>query len=162
MHSLYLKSKIGLGFLGLWAGGQLLAAETAPLQLTEEAYQRNHRQYQMLCANCHGAEGKGGLGGSLVDGKWRRGGTPEEVLRSIKTGYPENGMPGYGEALSEAEMRELVAYLQEAPRRSVSEPARKTAGAPPRDLTRVPQLEQGVKIVSEESDFSSGAVYEGS
>jgi hypothetical protein len=29
-------------------------------------------------------------------------------------------------------------------------------------LTRVPQLEQGVKIVSEESDFSSGAVYEGS
>jgi hypothetical protein len=29
-------------------------------------------------------------------------------------------------------------------------------------LARVPQLEQGVKIVSEESDFSSGAVYEGS
>jgi hypothetical protein len=31
-----------------------------------------------------------------------------------------------------------------------------------RVLTRVPQLEQGVKIVSEESGFSSGAVYEGS
>jgi hypothetical protein len=30
------------------------------------------------------------------------------------------------------------------------------------ELARVPQLEQGVKIVSEESDFSSGAVYEGS
>jgi hypothetical protein len=30
------------------------------------------------------------------------------------------------------------------------------------NLTRVPQLEKGVKIVSEESDFSSGAVYEGS
>jgi hypothetical protein len=29
-------------------------------------------------------------------------------------------------------------------------------------LTRVPQLEQRVKIVSEESGFSSGAVYEGS
>jgi len=29
-------------------------------------------------------------------------------------------------------------------------------------LARVPQLEQGVKIVSEESGFSSGAVYEGS
>jgi predicted nucleic acid-binding protein len=30
------------------------------------------------------------------------------------------------------------------------------------ELTRVPQLEQGVKIVSEESGFSSGVVYEGS
>ena len=135
MHSLYLKSKIGLGFLGLWAGGQLFAAEPTPLQLTEEAYQRNHRQYQMLCANCHGAEGKGGLGGSLVDGKWRRGGTPEEVLRSIKTGYPENGMPGYGEASSEADLRGLVAYLFETARRQNTEPVRKTAAAFNRELS---------------------------
>ena len=37
------------------------------------------------------------------------------------------------------------------------------AGTPTRPnvvLTRVPQLEQEVKIVSEESGFSSGAVYE--
>jgi hypothetical protein len=37
-----------------------------------------------------------------------------------------------------------------------------TKGNTAEGLTRVPQLEQGVKIVSEESGFSSGAVYEGS
>jgi len=135
MHSLYSKFKIGLGFLGLCGGRPAVRGGAGPVDLTEEAYQRNHRQYQMLCANCHGAEGKGGLGGSLVDGKWRRGGTPDEVLRSIKTGYPENGMPGYGEASSEADLRGLVAYLFETARRQNAEPGRKTAAAFDRELS---------------------------
>ena len=124
-----------LGALGLVWGSWSVAAETAPLRLSEEAYQRNHRQYQLLCANCHGADRNGGLGGSLVPGNWRRGGTAEEILKSIKIGYPEAGMPGFGALLPDAEVRELVAYLQEAPRRPMSEPARKTAGSPARDLS---------------------------
>jgi hypothetical protein len=75
------------------------------------------------------------LGGSLVPGNWRRGGTAEEIFKSIKIGYPEAGMPGFGALLPDAEVRELVAYLQEASRRPGSETARKTAGAPARDLS---------------------------
>ncbi len=129
MHIFDLKFATPIWALGFLSGGALFAAETAPLRLTEEAYRRNHRQYQALCANCHGADGKGGLGGSLVDGNWRRGGTPEEIFTSIKVGYPETGMPGYGGTLADGEVRELVAFLGELARRPATEPARKTAAA---------------------------------
>jgi aldose sugar dehydrogenase len=68
--------------------------------------------YQAQCASCHGADLQGGQGGSLVDGKWRRGGTPEELRRSIAVGWEKTGMPEYGSTLSSAEIDGLVAFIQ--------------------------------------------------
>ena len=35
--------------------------------------------YGRFCSSCHGAKFEGGLGGSLVDGVWKRGGTDADI-----------------------------------------------------------------------------------
>lgn len=109
-----------------------LAQASAPLP--EAIFARQHERYLQMCANCHGADWMGGLGGSLVDGKWRRGGSPEEIFHSIAVGYPESGMPGYAALWSEAEIVEMVAYLFEAGRRHAAMQEAKAVAPPDREL----------------------------
>ena len=49
----------------------------------------------MNCDGCHGGGAIGWVGPSLVDGRWRYGGTDEEIFTSIFYGRPK-GMPAYG------------------------------------------------------------------
>ncbi len=100
----------------------------------EVDWARNHERYLQLCANCHGADWMGGLGGSLVDQKWRRGGSDAEIRHSIAVGWPASGMPGFAELLSESELGEMVAYLREAGRRHAALQDTKAATPPDRAL----------------------------
>ena len=36
--------------------------------------------FEQLCASCHGKDLSGGVGGSLIDGEWKHGGSDEELL----------------------------------------------------------------------------------
>jgi len=81
--------------------------------LPEAAAQDVRRIYQEYCASCHGQNLQGGLGGSLVDGSWRHGADDDNVARVIRDGVVENGMPGFGDMLSEAQTRALVVYIRE-------------------------------------------------
>lgn len=81
--------------------------------LPEAAAQDVRRIYQEYCASCHGQNLQGGLGGSLVDGSWRHGADDDNVARVIRDGAVENGMPGFGGVLSEAQTRSLVVYIRE-------------------------------------------------
>lgn len=65
------------------------------------------------CAPCHGATLEGGLGGSLVDGEWRFGGTDEDITRSIAKGNLEMGMTPWEGILSAEQIRSLVIYIRE-------------------------------------------------
>lgn len=97
--------------LALLATTCLLAADpTAEAELIR----RWDPLYQKLCATCHGADLQGGLGGSLVDGKWRRGGSPEQLRHSIAVGWDKTGMPEFGSTLSAAEIDGLVDYIRAA------------------------------------------------
>jgi aldose sugar dehydrogenase len=78
----------------------------------DELIRRWDPLYQRLCADCHGADLRGGLGGSLVDGKWRRGGSTAELRHSIAVGWEKSGMPGYGSELTPEEVDGLVAYVE--------------------------------------------------
>lgn len=61
-----------------------------------------------LCASCHGKDLKGDLAGSLLDGSWQFGPRPQDISRAIKYGYPQFGMPSWGEVLSDDEIDTLV------------------------------------------------------
>lgn len=74
--------------------------------------------YALLCASCHGEDMRGQKVASLLDRDWRSGGGDEDLLRVIREGLPTSGMPGFGGALSEAEMRALVVYIRETARRT--------------------------------------------
>ncbi len=71
---------------------------------------RMDRVYEQHCAVCHGKQGEGGLGGSLVDGTWKYGESDEEVAKIIREGIPDMGMQAFENTLTEKEIRGLIVY----------------------------------------------------
>lgn len=71
------------------------------------------RIYQNYCAQCHGKDFEGGLGGSLVDGIWKHGSSDEEITRSIAKGNEALGMQPWEGVLSAEQIRSLVIFLRE-------------------------------------------------
>ncbi len=69
--------------------------------------------YQRYCAGCHGKQGAGRMGLNLVDDKWKYGAGDEDLARAIRDGFPDMNKPGFGDVLSEQEIRSLVIYLRE-------------------------------------------------
>jgi cytochrome c len=65
----------------------------------------------MNCDGCHGGGAIGWVGPSLVDGRWRYGGSDEEIFTSIFYGRPK-GMPAYGGVTGTAGAWMLVAYIK--------------------------------------------------
>jgi cytochrome c len=65
----------------------------------------------MNCDGCHGGGAIGWVGPSLVDGRWRYGGSEEEIFTSIYYGRPK-GMPAYGGVIGTDGAWMLVAYIK--------------------------------------------------
>lgn len=68
--------------------------------------------YQQYCASCHGAEMQGGNAQSLIDGVWQFGVEDSYVFRNIKYGITHLGMPAYENALSDADINNIIAYVR--------------------------------------------------
>ncbi len=73
----------------------------------EELFGRN-------CQLCHNSRGKGGKGPQLVKGAWGPGGanSDDTMFGIIKNGRPNTQMGGFSGALSDAEIRIIVAFLR--------------------------------------------------
>jgi cytochrome c oxidase cbb3-type subunit III len=67
--------------------------------------------YAATCASCHAANGGGQVGPNLTDPYWVHGGGPEQILRSIREGWADKGMPAWGPQLGEEKVREVTAYV---------------------------------------------------
>ncbi len=99
--------------------GGLLVTLSYPLQAQFGAGSGEiQRIYQRLCMDCHGSDLRGGLASSMLNGQWQFGGSDSSIARSIRDGQPELGMPGFGDVLSEEEIRAMVIYIREAERRA--------------------------------------------
>jgi glucose/arabinose dehydrogenase len=72
------------------------------------------KQYQTLCAACHGDQLQGNSAPSMLDDTWVSGGDDASLAASIKNGRPANGMPAFGGTLSDEDIRAMVIYLREA------------------------------------------------
>ena len=70
--------------------------------------------YQDHCMNCHGVNLEGGIGGSLLgDSLMEENGTSKDFIQYLKFGNLDMGMPGFGEVLSDSQIRTLQIYIQE-------------------------------------------------
>ncbi len=69
--------------------------------------------FGQLCAQCHGAELRGGLGTSLVDGQWNNGGTDEAISQSILAGNTDMGMPPFRDVLAPDQLRAMIILIRE-------------------------------------------------
>ena len=74
---------------------------------------KTEQVFEQLCASCHGKDLSGGLGGSLVDGEWKHGGSDEEILKSIKEGNAQLGMTAFKTVLDDRQIRSLVIHIRE-------------------------------------------------
>jgi cytochrome c oxidase cbb3-type subunit 3 len=62
------------------------------------------------CIGCHGMGG-GGMGPPLMDDRWRYGAHPADIFETITYGRP-NGMPAFGDRITEQQRWRLVAYVR--------------------------------------------------
>lgn len=69
--------------------------------------------FNAKCASCHGETLRGGTAGSLLDDEWVHGGDDAALAHSIREGWVEDGMPGFGETLSDDDIRALVIFIRE-------------------------------------------------
>lgn len=70
--------------------------------------------YQQRCASCHGKKLAGGNAQSMIDGVWRFGADDNSIFRNIKFGISAVGMPNYGPAYSDEQIRGMVKYIRAA------------------------------------------------
>jgi hypothetical protein len=98
--------------------GAALASAAALSQVAEDPVPRPAaRLAQELCAGCHGANLVGGNAPNLIDSIWVHGSSDEDIRKSIRDGFPQRGMVGYGSQLSEAEQTAMISYLRTQSRR---------------------------------------------
>lgn len=68
----------------------------------------------MNCDGCHGGGALGFAAPSLVDGRWRYGGSDAALFHSVFYGRPR-GMPAYGGVMAESAIWQVVSYLVAQP-----------------------------------------------
>ena len=76
--------------------------------------------YNKHCSGCHGAKFEGGVGGSLVDGQWKRGSSDAEIFKSIAKGNLQMGMTPWEGILSVDQIRSLVIFLREKEKQTLA------------------------------------------
>jgi len=65
------------------------------------------KYYENYCASCHGKHVK-----EFVNrDKWVYGSTRNEMFDVVRNGVEEDGMPAYGEVISDKQVYELVDYI---------------------------------------------------
>lgn len=92
-------------------GGEETAASgeeaTASSDTLENYFKEARLRYETTCSGCHGEQMQ-----AFVDRKWKYGNSEEELFKSIKLGHPENGMPAFGQTLSDEEINMMVSYIK--------------------------------------------------
>jgi len=71
--------------------------------------------FNQKCSMCHGADGKGYSAlktPDFTDPKVQAGLSDEEIVETIKNGKKGTAMPAFGDKLSEAQIKSLVAYIR--------------------------------------------------
>lgn len=103
--------------------------DVALAAVDEEALVRGEAVYQANCASCHGAGGQGdgpaatGLNPPPADltSPLHRSHRPEDLAHWVANGVPGSAMPPFGDTLSDAEIADVVAYVQSLSAASAAE-----------------------------------------
>src|SRR5580700_9775566 len=110
-------SSVAVLLVASWAWAE---APTESLFNAQVDPEQGRKLWSANCAVCHGPEGKGGRGPDLISGKFRRGGTDDDLYRAMQSGIPGTEMPGF--PLSGVESMQLLAYLRAMGRAAMPPP----------------------------------------
>ncbi len=76
--------------------------------LTTAQLTRAEGNYSNYCSSCHGVQMQ-----AFVDRTWKYGQTKADIIKAVKYGYPDGGMPAYEETFTDEEIEELAVYIVE-------------------------------------------------
>ena len=96
--------------------GEIDTAKQTILSLQSQAFEGDPTAgaavYSVNCAACHGVQGEGGIGPSLVANPFTQS-QPDAGLRQfILYGRPGTAMVGFQDRLNETQMRDLITFLR--------------------------------------------------
>jgi cytochrome c oxidase cbb3-type subunit 3 len=98
----------------LVAGGRIASQQSgtpSPFQENAWGISEGKRFFDLYnCSGCH-AHGGGGMGPALMDERWIYGSDAAHIFDTIVEGRP-NGMPAFGGRITDAQVWQLVAYVQ--------------------------------------------------
>jgi mono/diheme cytochrome c family protein len=111
-HSHILLPMLALALQGSAYAFGVEAPASAPK--TASAAAQGEELFGRNCQLCHNSRGKGGKGPQLVKGAWGPGGAngDDYMFQIIKNGRPNTQMGGFGGALSDDEIRTIIAFLR--------------------------------------------------
>jgi cytochrome c oxidase cbb3-type subunit 3 len=95
----------------LLAMGDLTDDKLVEMTKNSQLVEQGRQVFTTTCAACHGPQGGGIIGPNLTDEFWLHGGKPTDVLRTVRDGFVEKGMPAWGPQLGEAKVRAAVIYV---------------------------------------------------
>jgi aldose sugar dehydrogenase len=76
--------------------------------LVDTEHQEAAAAFSANCSGCHGDNAT-----TFADRKWKWGQSQEALFASIKEGHPDEGMPAFAATFSDAEIQNLVSYIQQ-------------------------------------------------
>jgi cytochrome c oxidase cbb3-type subunit 3 len=82
--------------------------EMAEAKIAKDAYMI----FSENCVACHGSQGEGGVGPNLTDNYWLHGGKINDVFKSVKYGWPANGMKSWQTDFSSIQIAQVVCYVK--------------------------------------------------
>jgi aldose sugar dehydrogenase len=91
------------GIAGVSFMGNKLPVTEIPVKSTGDSVEINFKNF---CSGCHGEKME-----AFVDRKWKYGSNRNDLFKSIKHGYPDNGMPAYDSAFNDQEIFALADYI---------------------------------------------------
>jgi cytochrome c oxidase cbb3-type subunit 3 len=105
-------ARSGIALTELQAGTQTAPPTNAgPYDDNAYAISEGKRLFRWYnCSGCH-AHGGGDSGPALMDDKWIYGSSPSNIFATVIEGRP-NGMPAFRDHLTDAQVWQLVAYVQ--------------------------------------------------
>ena len=104
-------------FLILSACSQNSPQDKTSAQATGENYtiaelNLGEASYKTHCVSCHGQNLEGAAGVNLADSEWLYGDTIANISHNISSGFPDSGMPGFAELLSDDEMSSVAKFIR--------------------------------------------------
>jgi cytochrome c oxidase cbb3-type subunit 3 len=68
-------------------------------------------RFATTCVACHREDGGGAIGPNLTDEFWIHGARPTEILRTVRDGVPDKGMPTWSQSMNPDEIAAVVAFV---------------------------------------------------
>ncbi|RZL40813.1 MAG: cytochrome c, partial [Pedobacter sp.] len=98
---------IGIGIAGIFGFSTSSVKKTSPTYQKPD-FEKAAVHYKNYCGSCHGEKMD-----AFVDRNWKYGSFRENIFKSIKVGYPDDGMPSFAAAFKDEEIYNLTDYILE-------------------------------------------------